>query len=179
MDKCKKCEIFNPKYEESSDLSSKTAWNIPFVRINASKNPKLKEKYKIKKNQKLFFANYEENEFHKFTGKKTPKLLLKFIDLHLNYTIQEIFKWEDVTSKNKNGKYLIFIGDPQKYNGIYKRLIKASRDEYIDFLMFSKSKEMFEKFNIDINSFDAVLIERKNKKSGYEIKGNLRITENT
>lgn len=178
-EKCKKCDKVNSKYEESSDLSSKTKWNIPHVRININKNPKLKEKYGIKRGPKFFFANYDENEFHEFSGRKTPKEFLKFIDHHLNYTTQEIHKWEDVTSKNKNGLYLIFLGDPERYNAIYKRVIKASRDEYIDFLMFTKSAELFDKFGINKNSFDAVLVERRSKKKGYEIKGNLRISENT
>ena len=94
---CKKCEIFKTKYEELSDKLYNSNWKIPCVQVNTDLSPKLTKHYDIKKTPKLFFANYEENEFHKFTGKKTPKLLLKFIDLHFSVLVRHEFNRCQIT----------------------------------------------------------------------------------
>lgn len=174
--KCKKCKIFKQDYEEVSDILYNSKWKVPCAQINIDQNPNLKSKYEIKKAPRLFFANYPEEDFHEYHGRNTPKSLISYINQQLNYTTQEIQKWDQLLAKKKNGMYLIFIGDIEKYSEIYKRVIKASKEEEIDNIMWSKSDELHEKFNVPKNSFDAVMIEKK-KKTGAVIKGNLNVKE--
>lgn len=174
--KCKKCDIFNPKFDELSDLLQKTQYKIPCVRVNLDENKKLQEHYEINSTPKLFFANYEDNDFHEYHGKNSPKTLINYVNHQLNYTTEEVKNWEDVQKKKKNGYYLIFVGDVQKYAEIYKKIIKAAREEDIDRILWTTSEEIYDKFSINKNSFDVVML--KKSKKNLEVKGNLNVREN-
>jgi thiol-disulfide isomerase/thioredoxin len=175
---CTKCNIFNPSYEQVSDQLYNSELKIPCVQVNIDLNPNLAKHYDMEKVPKLFFANYLENEFFAYSGGNKPRSLMQYINYHLNYTTEEIKDWNNLLESKKNGIYLIFIGDQLKYPEIYKKIIKASRQEDIDIFRWSTSQELHDKFGVPKNSFDVVML-KKSKKKGLEILGNLNIKEDT
>jgi len=175
-DNCKKCNSFSPKYDKSS-IFAEGKWEVKYVKVNADKNPNLKTFYNVHKVPEVFWANYEENDFHEYPGRMAPKALVKFINSQLNYTSEELISWEQLEQKRKSGKYLIFAGDINKYKKAYERMVKVAKDEDIDLIMWTNTDDLKKIFEVPQNEMDVVLVSKK--KSGLEILGNLGINENT
>lgn len=176
-DNCKKCDKFALKFDKSSFLAE-GQFGVKFAKVNLDKSPKLREHYAIHKFPEVFWANYEEADFHEYPGRLAPKALLKFINSQLNYTSEELVNWEQLEQKRKKGKYVVFAGDVQKFQKAYERLVKVAKDEDIDVIMWTKSAEILAKFGVAAGNMDAVIINKK-KKSGVEIIANLGISEAT
>lgn len=174
---CKKCEKFSPKFAKSSAMPQ-GQYGVKFAQVNLDKSPKLREHYDIHKVPEVYWANYQEEDFHEYPGRLAPKSLLKFINSQLNYTSEELVSWEQLEQKRKNGKYLVFAGDISKYQKAYERLVKVAKDEDIDFIMWTKSADLLRKFDVPFGSMDAVLI-NKRKKTNIEIIAKLGINEST
>lgn len=172
---CKKCNRFYPHYLELSDKLFNSEYKIPCVLVNTDQSPNLKSHYNITKPGKLYFANYKENEFYKYEGVNQPKYIIEYANHHLNYTNEEITKWEDLNKKKIYGNNLVFVGDPKKFEGIYKRVCKAAKNDDITNIFWTHSAEIHEKFGIDKNSFDVVMVGKKDKK--INVKAILKVEE--
>ncbi len=176
-DNCKKCIKFSAQFDKSSFLAQ-DKFGVKFAKANLDKSPLLRKHYSIHRLPEVFWANYEEQDFHEYPGRLAPKALVKFINSQLNYTSEELQTWEQLEQKRKSGKYAVFVGDIQKFQKAYERFVKVARDEEIDVIMWTKSADLLRKFNVAAGNFDAVLI-NKRKKSGVEIVANLGINEST
>jgi hypothetical protein len=172
---CKRCDFFYPQYQHLSDQLYNSNWKIPCVLVNKDQNPNLANHYNVTKTPKIYFANYVENEFLEYHGRNTPKSLVEYANHHLNYTTEEITKWDDILKRKKGGDFIMFVGDIKKYEGIYKKVIKASKEEDVDQILWTTSPEIYEKFGIDKNSFDVVMFDRKKK--DIKIKGVFNVKE--
>lgn len=172
-----KCVKFSAKYDKSSYLAERSEWKVVYAKINIETSPKTAEFYHVKSTPTVFWGNYKENDFHEYHGILAPKSLVNFVNHQLNYTSEELVNWEQLESKKKNGNYLIFVGDIEKFKNQYGKVVKVVKDEDIDVVMWTKSNSLYDRFNVPRNHFDAVVLNKK--KSRIEFVSNLNIDENT
>ena len=160
---CGHCKEFNPNYDIASSRIRAAGYQTQFVKVNAANNKEFANTWSVEAYPTIFWVNKVDDEKIEYDGPRTVKGLSTFVRNQMNFTTEELPSFQNLESRKRTGRTLVFVGDQSKHYDAYKRIIKIAKEEDLDFFYWSKSEDFFSKFNIDPNSFDAIIFDTKNK----------------
>jgi len=153
---CPHCNQLNPIYEKAAKLSKEEKLPGVYVKVDATANPNLAEKYEVRGYPTLYWVDNKANTKYGYTGERDPtqfvnfqRKKLKLFNLDENGSLEDINTFVNRTSSTSN-VLLVVVNNNNKnaYDEEIKNLLIAAGDNNYGKVFLNHSEAVINHFNL-------------------------------
>jgi len=158
--KCGHCKHFSPLFDEVAKQAHQKNFGFGFVKIDGPDNEEFSDGFKLTETPSVFFVEKVDGQIFKtkYEGKRSIRGMIRYLTKKHSYRPRELTDYKEFRELvKKTKKFMIFFGDKATHQEILNKFINAALDVGFENILWTKSPEFYEKYNVTKDQVEVVI----------------------